>query len=604
LGRLGGYRVLQVLGAGGMGVVFLAEDVQLKRQVALKVMKPEAARKPAARERFLREAQAAAALEHEHIVTIHHVGAEGGVPFLAMQWLKGMSLEERLKRPSPLNLAQVLRLGRQIARGLAAAHERGLVHRDIKPANLWLEPEHGGRVKILDFGLARAVADEAHLTQSGVVVGTAAYMAPEQAAGGRVDHRCDLFSLGVVLYRMATGRLPFRGDNTLALLNSLATDTPMAPHQLNPAVPLSLSELILQLLAKVPAGRPQSAKEVADRLQALERQLTAPAVAVTPAPIKAYPMAIPVAAARPPARRRILVAAAVAMLTVVPLSYFCGGTVIRLVTNKGDLVIETDDPNLEVTVKGPSATIYDKVKDRRFVLTAGDYDVEVREEGDGGVRFATKRFSITRGGKETLNARLELANAERVAAEWVLSVGGKVTVRAGDKEMKVTAAGDLPAGAFQVVAILLSGPEVTDEALAHIRTLTHLTQLFLSGTRVSNDGLEHLKLITDLTHLGLISARVNDAGLVHLKALPNLHRLWLPNTQISDDGLAHLESLTNLQLLELGHTQVSDDGLKHLYGLIRLEEVVLTGTKVTAEGKAALQKALPKCKIIDGPAPK
>jgi serine/threonine protein kinase len=214
LGRLGPYRVRQVLGAGGMGVVFLAEDVQLKRPVALKVMRPEAAGKPAARERFLREAQAAAALEHEHVVTIYQVGEERGVPFLAMQLLRGMSLEERLKGSGPLGVHEVLRLGRQVARGLAAAHARGLIHRDVKPANLWLEEPEGewgadapgglpgdsgasaprDHVKILDFGLARAVEDDAHLTQSGAVVGTPAYMAPEQARGERVDSRCDLFS--------------------------------------------------------------------------------------------------------------------------------------------------------------------------------------------------------------------------------------------------------------------------------------------------------------------------------------------------------------------------------------------------------------------------
>jgi WD40 repeat protein len=406
IGRLGPYRVLRVLGSGGMGVVFQAEDVQLKRQVALKVLRPEAAGKAGARKRFLREAQVAAALEHEHIVPIYQVGEEGGVPFLAMQWLKGMSLEERLKQPAPLSVPQVLRLGREIAHGLAAAHAHSLVHRDVKPANLWLEPEHGGRIRILDFGLARPIADGAHLTQSGAVLGTPAYMAPEQARGGQVDHRCDLFSLGVVLYRMATGRLPFRGDHALAVLSALALDTPVPPRQVNPAVPAALSDLIVQLLAKDPAARPQSAGEVADRLQAVEREPAAPA------PMEASPAAPAVAprpraaATRLPARRRLLLVA-VALLALVPLSFLFGGPVIRVVTNKGVLIIAGNDPNLEVTVKQGSVTIYDKVKERRFVLTAGDYDVEVREEGDGGVRFTTKRFTITRGGRETFDVTAE-----------------------------------------------------------------------------------------------------------------------------------------------------------------------------------------------------
>jgi hypothetical protein len=143
IGRLGNYRILKLLGQGGMGMVFQAEDSHLERRVALKVMLPDVAKRADARERFVREAKAAAAIEHDHIVTILQVGEDRGVPFLAMQWLKGMSLEERLQRPGPLNIAQVVRLGRQIARGLAAAHERGLIHRDIKPANLWIGARAG-----------------------------------------------------------------------------------------------------------------------------------------------------------------------------------------------------------------------------------------------------------------------------------------------------------------------------------------------------------------------------------------------------------------------------------------------------------------------------
>ena len=184
IGRLGPFRILQVLGCGGMGVVFRAESLDLERLVALKVMLPSVAASASACERFLREAQTAASIEHKHVVTIYQVGEDRGVPYLAMQLLKGESLDERLQRQRKLPLAEVLRIGREVALGLAAAHERGLIHRDIKPANLWLEGEHG-RIKILDFGLARAAQDSEHLTQSGLIVGTPAYMAPEQARARR-----------------------------------------------------------------------------------------------------------------------------------------------------------------------------------------------------------------------------------------------------------------------------------------------------------------------------------------------------------------------------------------------------------------------------------
>jgi hypothetical protein len=269
MGRLGGYRVLAVLGVGGMGVVFRAVDAQLERPVALKVLLPGVALRPANRERFLREAKAAAAVEHDHIVAILHVGEDRDTPFLVMPLLKGESLEDRLQRESPLPAAEAVRIGREIAEGLAAAHAAGLIHRDVKPANVWLEAPHG-RVKLLDFGLARAAGDPSGLTHSGVIVGTPSYMAPEQSRAGALDARADLFSLGCVLYRMTTGRLPFTGADVLSVLASLAMDIPPAPRTLNPALPPDLSDLIVGLLAKDPANRPSSAGEVIEVLRALE----------------------------------------------------------------------------------------------------------------------------------------------------------------------------------------------------------------------------------------------------------------------------------------------------------------------------------------------
>jgi WD40 repeat protein/serine/threonine protein kinase len=273
LGRLSHYRILKVLGQGGMGVVYQAEDLALKRLVALKVMLPSQAASETGRQRFLREAQAAAKIEHDHIVTIHQVGEDRGVPFLAMPLLKGEPLDERLKREGRLPLAEVMRIGRETAEGLAAAHEQGLVHRDIKPANIWLEAGRQ-RVKILDFGLARVAGGDVNLTQQGAIVGTPAYMAPEQAQSQPVDARSDLFSLGCVLYRMATGKLPFNGNDAMALLISLVTDTPQPPAEINSELPPALNNLIVALLAKDPGTRPASARTVADTLAGMETERT------------------------------------------------------------------------------------------------------------------------------------------------------------------------------------------------------------------------------------------------------------------------------------------------------------------------------------------
>jgi formylglycine-generating enzyme required for sulfatase activity len=202
------------------------------------------------------------------------VGEDRSVPFLAMEFLEGQPLDQRLQREGKLPLREVLRIGREAAEGLAAAHKGGLIHRDIKPANLWLEGERG-RVKILDFGLARAVRDQAHLTQAGVIMGTPAYMAPEQASAGSVDHRCDLFSLGCVLYQLCTGELPFKGTDTVSFLYAIATEIPRPPEEINPQVPPALSALVLRLLAKKAPERPASAQEVAEALASIQAGLEA-----------------------------------------------------------------------------------------------------------------------------------------------------------------------------------------------------------------------------------------------------------------------------------------------------------------------------------------
>jgi serine/threonine protein kinase/formylglycine-generating enzyme required for sulfatase activity len=299
IGRLGPYRVLKVLGAGGMGVVFQAEDPGLKRLVAVKALLPALAAKDQARQRFLREARAVAALKHPNIVTVYRVEQEGDVPYLVMELLEGETLEERLKREGQLPLTEAVRIARETAEGLTAAHARGLIHRDIKPANLWLErKDEGGRmkdekprsstsgssfllppssfptVKILDFGLARPTEDGIRLTQSGLILGTLAYMAPEQARCETLDSRCDLFSLGCVLYRCCTGKLPFARSHPLGLLAALMLEEAAPPAQQNPAVPAELNTLILQLLAKEPARRPASAQRVVQTLQLIERSLS------------------------------------------------------------------------------------------------------------------------------------------------------------------------------------------------------------------------------------------------------------------------------------------------------------------------------------------
>ncbi|MCE9562928.1 MAG: protein kinase [Planctomycetes bacterium] len=284
--RIGECVILGELGRGGMGVVYRAEDPHLKREIALKVMLPQFAANPDAKARFVREARAQAKVEHDHVAAIFQVAEHAGVPYLVMPLLKGMTLQAAIKANARPPLAEVIRIVREVAEGLAAAHEKGLVHRDIKPANVWLEGKKL-RVKVLDFGLARVADAEATdatdgpLTAEGAIVGTPAYMSPEQARGDAVDSRTDLFSLGVMLYQMCAGELPFRGGSALAVLSALALHVPPPLITKNPAVPPALSNLVERLLSKTAEGRPPTAEAVAEALRAIELGL-AGAVRVIP----------------------------------------------------------------------------------------------------------------------------------------------------------------------------------------------------------------------------------------------------------------------------------------------------------------------------------
>jgi hypothetical protein len=264
LGKLGTFSIIRLVGRGGMGVVLHAYDPCLARDVAIKVIDPKLAHNEVARQRFCREARAAAAVTHDNLVAVHQVDEDesSGLPYLVMQLVQGESLEQRLKRSGKLSAVEVARMGMQAAAGLAAAHAGGLIHRDIKPANILLESPVD-RVKLTDFGLARA-AEDVKLTRTGFVAGSPLYMAPEQARGDEVDHRADLFSLGSVLYEAATGTPAFDGKTPLAVLRRVADETPEPLHRVDEDVPEWLSEIVNRLLAKNPADRYQSASEVAE----------------------------------------------------------------------------------------------------------------------------------------------------------------------------------------------------------------------------------------------------------------------------------------------------------------------------------------------------
>ncbi len=287
LGKLHHFQIARILGRGGMGIVLEAFDTHLQRTVAVKVLNPQFQTNDTARQRFCREGRAAAAISHEHVVPMYHVAKaqQGEVAYLVMQLIEGTTLENLLKPGQPLPASDVARIGMQIAAGLSAAHKKEMVHRDIKPANIMIESETN-RVKLTDFGLARAT-DDIKLTKTGMITGTPLYMSPEQTLGEDADERSDLFSLGAVLYEMATGIAPFLAPSAIGVMQRIMNHTPDYPHQVNSQISRPLSELIMSLLAKKPKDRPESAAAVATALAAIVNEygpispLQIPAVAAS-----------------------------------------------------------------------------------------------------------------------------------------------------------------------------------------------------------------------------------------------------------------------------------------------------------------------------------
>ncbi len=377
LGRIGDYEVTGVIGSGGMGVVLKAHDRSLDRVVAVKVMAPQLATSGSARQRFAREAKAAAAVLHPNVIAIHGVSNDQSLPYLIMPYVRGASLQKRIDTEGPLATIDILRIGLQVAAGLAAAHEQGLVHRDIKPANILLE--HGiERVAITDFGLARAV-DDASMTRSGVIAGTPQYMSPEQARGEAIDTRSDLFSLGSLLYMMCTGHSPFRAETSYGVLYRITHDEPRAIRELNPNIPEWLEQIVMKLLSKSRENRFQSSQQIAEVLE----ECIAHAQRPTTTPL---PKSVSQLSQLPPWKqsggsRRIYLWQRFAIGLAV-LATILSGILVVIESNKGTLTIECDAKNVPIRIMQGDETV-----DRLTVirsgttlrLKAGEYTVEIDE---------------------------------------------------------------------------------------------------------------------------------------------------------------------------------------------------------------------------------
>ncbi len=619
--RLAHYQVQHKLGQGGMGWVVLAEDTKLNRKVALKVMRGRLAADKESRERFVREAKAAAQLRHDNVITIYQVDEDRGVPFFAMELLEGGTLQQRLEYPKPLSIGAAVRIAREIAQGLQVAHERGVIHRDIKPANIWLEAPRG-RVKILDFGLARHVNVESGLTHAGEIVGTPHYMSPEQARGKEIDCRTDLFSLGCILYRTTTGKLPFAGETLLATLTAIAVDAPAPVIQLNPQVPHPLADLIERLLAKDPAQRPGSAGEVIEELTAIERDLApgnrsgsyidVPAtILVQTRPKAVVPLAVerpiaPTLASRPATlpradgrskqstlftsmhRRRWLWATA--LLPVIGLAAVAGlwwlvSSLIPQPTTPAVKAPGVRTPPPGVSALDPSFAASKAAAE--WALAHGGPTTNVRVRVDGFERGPIFRIDQLPDEPQYSLVKLEMRGSRSVQDADLAKLAQVAALQWLDlSDTKITNGGlSQLVGLSALTTLKLAETTVSDEGLASVvENCPMLKRLDIGHTACTAEVLKVLAPLRQLEDLSLSGLPVGDAQLGQLASHPNLKMLSLQETQVTGPGLGALAAVASLSNLALSDTNVGDQGTQQLAQCKQLETLVLNHCQLTDSG--------------------
>jgi serine/threonine protein kinase/Leucine-rich repeat (LRR) protein len=530
------YRVLGLVGQGGMGAVYRAEHRRMERTVALKVINPGLMRHPTAVQRFEQEARAAARLDHANIVRAYDADQAGGLHFLVMEYVEGTGLADVVGERGSLPIAEACDHARQAALGLQHAHERGMVHRDIKPHNLMLLPD--GLVKVLDFGLARLprsadgplaeIGPKGTLTGAGAVMGTADYIAPEQAADPRsADIRADIYSLGCTLFHLLTGRPPFpEGTVTEKLAQHVRGAFPSLTD-LRPEVPPGLAGVVARMMATDPQQRYATPGEVA---QALGRFCPP--------------------ASRPPGTRKRHAWIAGLVLLSVPL--FAAVVLLCLPTTRTDQPPTPDNvPQPEPRAEAPpplSDEEAENLAEQAILRLGGQVSFNVPHPGTRSAAFVNL-------------GRLPLTDADLQ-----------------------------PVASFKRLRGLdLSNTPVTDAALAHVARLTRMTVLNLPRTRVRGPGLKHLAGLKELRLLDLDFSKVGDEGLQHLVGLPDLERLGLHSTRITDAGLVSIGQIRSLLQLRLSNTAITGQGLKHLTGLSRLTTLSLINARnVDDEGMKAV----------------
>jgi Leucine-rich repeat (LRR) protein len=608
---MGRYKLLELVGQGGMGAVYKAMLPPYGRTVALKVMNKNLLKQPKSVTRFLREIRSAAAVDHPNLVRAYDADCDRDTYFLVMEFVTGQNLKSWIKSEQALPVGWSCECIRQAALGLEHAFEQGMVHRDIKPSNLVVtEDEHDGLplVKILDLGLARFASeteDSGDLTRSGQVLGTPDYIAPEQARSTRTaDIRADIFSLGCTLFELLTGRLPFTGTTVMEKLMARASQDAFRVRQFRPDVPVALDEIVARMLARDPQWRFTTPAEVARALA----PFSIGTAGDVPVPAAASSQA-DVTTAAPPA----ITFASLDITADTPLHGFPAELTEAAPARRAPLA--------RARIRGP-------LRDSRTRIAAAVVGAMVllglvwaalagkRGSSDNGAARQEHASKKHRAGADEENDEIgadrsadDESDPERAAAAWVLERRGTLTVvargthpprgRSGKAHQltggrrEVRDAAELPDGSIEITGVELhSGNPLSRLDFDRLAKLRHLETLNLADTRFDDADLAELQDAESLAHLDLQNTPLSDAGVVLLKKISRLQSLQVSRTRISGDALAILKSLHNLTDLQVEGTPIRDGHLIHLRDMPHLKVLSLARTEVrgafdrTARGPA------------------
>jgi Leucine-rich repeat (LRR) protein len=639
---IGRFTIRSVLGCGAFGKVYRAIDPQLGREVALKVPLETSVKTDAERAQFLKEARAAATINHPNICQIHEVGEHQGRPYIVMALVPGTSLADAIKgRKEPLPQKQVAIIIRKIAQALSAAHDKGIVHRDLKPANIMFDKERKDII-VMDFGLARGprVAD-AGATQSGIVMGTPAYMSPEQARGARkeVGPAADVFSLGVIMYELLSGQRPFAGD-AMQVMCQIVMDEPPPPSKHRAKLDRRLEAICQKAMAKDPKARYASMKELAAALDAYLRSpaLASPSAETAKAEQQGVDTmadifaalsaerkqaraeaaaAVEAAVARHRTPRWVLIVAGLFGLLVVGGLIALAGIVFFTRTDKVKVTLELTDVDLSdktlsffldeepISAEALAAPIELKPGEHVLVVKRGKEIVKrllftVSGGRNPGIKVKDITPSSAPSSSEEQKSSPEQPASDRDAAEWVLGLGGQIRIKKDGQERSVTAAKDLPQGMMELLEVDLKGVRKSElnDGLGKLAGLKSLRKLTLSDSSANEQGIGMLSNLPALKELTMHGVKVTDAAMKAIGRLDSLEALAMFGVGITDDGLANLKGLVNLRYLSIRHNKkVRRPGLAHLAPLRRLQSLDLGGVKIDDDSLAEL-KPLVRLKFL------